>query len=506
MRQRLGWLLIGVILGASGAIVVERWIALHRAGPVTTAGVFQDVMSAIRRSFVDSLSDDELYQKAAKGVVSSLGDPYSSFLAPTEAQNYRDNLRGTSASLGLSLRRGLSGYYVQSVVSGSTADQAGLAPGTYLLELNGKSTERQSPDQLRYALATLEGPAAVVVRRPGDSLADSLTLTPEPTTYPAVSVALPIAPGIGYIAIRAVSERASRELEAALALLGAERLDGLVLDLRGNLGGRLDEALAIADLFLEAGQKIGSVAKRNEFPAVYSARSGSRYPRLDVAILVDHQTASAAEIVAAALRDNLQTRLLGERTLGKGLVQTTIPLGEGTAVRLTTGRWLSPNGTAIDGGLTPDLVVSPDPAGGATRRTWSGRPHPDGDPSRPSRGGGSPTRVPWRGFGGDRRRPCRAGRSARLGRGSGSRPRSSVSCRALDPSPPAEALLRDGLKPLLGLLGDPVASPRASRYSSDLPTRPAREPVRPSSPCPMDRAPGPLISEHARQRPGRRLP
>jgi len=359
MRQRLGWLLFGVILGASGAIVVERWIARHRAGPVTTAGVFQDVMSAIRRSFVDSLSDDELYQKAAKGVVSALGDPYSSFLAPTEAQNYRDNLRGTSASLGLSLRRGLSGYYVQSVVSGSTADQAGLAPGTYLLELNGKSTERQSPDQLRYALATLEGPAAVVVRRPGDSLADSLTLMPEPTTYPAVSVALPIAPSIGYIAIRAISERASRELEAALALLGAERLDGLVLDLRGNLGGRLDEALAIADLFLEAGQKIGSVAKRNEFPAVYSARSGSRYPRLDLAILVDHQTASAAEIVAAALRDNLRTRLLGERTLGKGLVQTTIPLGEGTAVRLTTGRWLSPNGTAIDGGLTPDLVVSP---------------------------------------------------------------------------------------------------------------------------------------------------
>ncbi|MGE0552931.1 MAG: S41 family peptidase [Gemmatimonadales bacterium] len=362
MRHRLGWLLIGVILGASGAIVVERWIALHRAGPVTTAGVFQDVMSAIRRSFVDSLSDDELYQKAAKGVVSSLGDPYSSFLAPTEAQNYRDNLRGTSASLGLSLRRGLTGYYVQSVVSGSTADQAGLAPGTYLLELNGKPTERQSPDHLRYALATLDGPAAVVVRRPGDSLTDSLTLTPEPTTYPAVSVALPIAPGIGYIAIRAISERASRELETALALLGAERLDGLVLDLRGNLGGRLDEALAIADLFLEAGQKIGSVAKRNEFPAVYSARSGSRYPRLEVAILVDHQTASAAEIVAAALRDNLQTRLLGERTLGKGLVQTTIPLGEGTAVRLTTGRWLSPNGTAIDGGLTPDLVVSPSPA------------------------------------------------------------------------------------------------------------------------------------------------
>jgi C-terminal peptidase prc len=347
----------GLVLGLGLGVVVGRWTATRRAVPVTTASVFQDVLSAIRQSFVDSLSDDDLYVKAAKGVVTTLGDPYSSFLAPAEFREYREVLRGRGRSIGFTVADGPTGVRVATVFQGSAADRAGVAIGQFLVEVAGRSTVGLGAARVEALLRADSGPVRLRLRPPGDSIGVDFSIEAEATRLPAVHPALRLSDRVGYVALRAVSEQSSRQLAAALDRLDAGRLDGLLLDLRGNPGGRLDEGLAIADLFLEPGRRIGGVAKRRAFAALYTARDAQPYPRLRLVVLVDGRTASSAEIVAAALRDNDRARLVGQRTLGKGLIQTTIPLGDSVAVRLSTGRWRSPSGGAIEGGLIPDSVI-----------------------------------------------------------------------------------------------------------------------------------------------------
>jgi hypothetical protein len=189
---------------------------------------------------------------------------------------------------------------------------------------------------------------------------------------PAVGPVVRLSDSVGYLALRTVSDNASQEVRDALVRLEAWNLKALVVDLRGNLGGRLEEGLAIADLFLMPGQRIGTVAKRR-LTWGYAAAHADAFPHLKLTLLVDRRTASSAEIIAAALRDNDRATLVGERTYGKGLIQTTIPLGDSIAVRLTTGRWQGPGGRLIAGGLQPDSTVGLAPWDSALRRSLNRR-------------------------------------------------------------------------------------------------------------------------------------
>ena len=358
MRIRSGlWFVFGLVAGGAAGAVGARWWEARRATPVTTAGVFQDVLSAIRQSFVDSLSDDELYVKAAKGVVSTLGDPYSSFLSPDEFRRYREVLRGQGQSVGFTMADGPDGLRVTRVVDGSPADRAGIEPGQFVLRIGDQPTTGMSAATAAWAIRDTAD-VRVRIRTPGDSTPADLTLEPRHLKLPPVSERVRIGTGLGYIAVRSVSDNAAGDLEDALDDLDAGQLRGLVLDLRGNLGGRLDQAIAIADVFLNPGTRIGAMIKRQDDPAIYTASKEQRYPGLELVVLVDRHTASSAEIIAAALRDNGRARLIGERTYGKGLIQTTIPLGDSIAVRLTTGRWKTPSGRSIMGGLLPDSLVA----------------------------------------------------------------------------------------------------------------------------------------------------
>lgn len=347
---------IGLAVGLGLAEVRQQRRAAEQ-GPVATAAVFQHVLRAIRADFVDSLTDEELYVKAAKGVVNTLGDPYSAFLGPEEYRRYADMLKGQGETLGLSFATGITGLVVADVVVGTAAERAGVKPGDYVVAIADVPVAGSSVAAAAAALRPdSTGRIGLRLRSPGDSVPVEVALVPTRGSLPAVHSVVRLSDSVGYFALKTMSDRARDEVRAALGQLDGSSLTSLVIDLRGNRGGRLDEGLAIADMFLPGGKRIGTVAKRRTLWG-YAAAQPEVYPRLKLALLVDRNTASAAEIVAAALRDNERAVLLGERTFGKGLIQTTIPLGDSVAIRLTTGRWQGPGGELIAGGLEPDSAV-----------------------------------------------------------------------------------------------------------------------------------------------------
>jgi carboxyl-terminal processing protease len=367
--------LLGVAAGTGLGIGLGRYRRKVEQAPVATAQTFESVLSAIRENFVDSLTDAELYAKAAKGVVNTLGDPYSTLLTRGEYRQYREILDGEGLTLGFGLTTGLTGVRVQNVIPGSPADRAGIARGDFVLDLDGQAPETLSGSKLAALLHPQGGEELTIrIRAPGDSIPVAYSLTPKETDFPAVGLATRIGDSVGYLSLRTFSTNSSKAIRKALDDLHAGSLSGAIIDLRDNPGGRLDEGLATADLFLEPGQRIGAVAKRGIFERAYNAAHRQPFPKLRLVLLVNGNTASSAEIVAAALKDHQRAVLVGERTRGKGLIQTTIPLGESLAVRLSTLRWQSPGGTSIVGGIVPDSVVAPSPRAGHLLRLLGNDP------------------------------------------------------------------------------------------------------------------------------------
>lgn len=370
------WVLIGLglVLGLGAGVWIGREAA-RTAPPETTAQVFEDVMSAIRERYVDSLSDEELYAKAAKGVVATLGDPYSAVLAPSEYAAYRDLLTGRGQSVGVAIETGLTGLRVRAVAKGSEADRQDVRPGDYLVAINDVPAAKLAPQRGAQLMRSTDGRAVrLKLRRPGDSVLVELSLTPTVGHLPAALTPVRLGDSAIYLALGSVAEDASEQLRRALGSANVGAGSTLLLDLRGNAGGPLEEALAIADLFLEPGRRIGTVTKRRSLWATYAARGPNSFPDLGLVILVDRRTASSAEIIAAALRDNQRARLVGERTFGKGLIQTTVALRAGGAIRLTTGRWQGPGGRLIAGGILPDSVVTVPPPEATIRRVLGREP------------------------------------------------------------------------------------------------------------------------------------
>ncbi len=372
-RLRFLVFFVGLIAGLALGVAGTRWWTRADRDSIATAQVFEHVLQEIRTNFVDSLSDEDLYARAARGVVGTLGDPYSSFLGPEEFRAYREQLRGRGRTFGFTLESGLTGLRVALVVPGSPADRAGLEPGDFVVDIGGRPSRGWTTGQ---ALAALQvdstGGISVRIQSPADSVPVETRLEPGPARLPAIGRVVRLSDSVGYLSLRTVSDRASDEVRDALTQLRVWELGGLVIDLRGNLGGRLEEALAVADIFLGPGRRIGTVSKRR-LRWGYAAAHPEAYPTLALTLLVDGKTASSAEIIAAALRDNGRARLVGERTFGKGLIQTTIPLGDSMAVRLTTGRWQGPGGELITGGLVPDSVVTPAPWAASLGRSLAAR-------------------------------------------------------------------------------------------------------------------------------------
>jgi carboxyl-terminal processing protease len=360
MRRTVAAPIVVVLLslGAGGWLLQE---GVDRAENVyVRVRVLQEVVDRVESSFVNDVDAASLYDSAIDGLVRDLGDPHSSFMPAAQFENLRIRTEGEYGGVGLEVTdRG--GYVtVVSPIPGGPGGRAGIRAGDQFFEIDGVRADTMLTDQ---AVDILRGRAGseVTVRmlRPGVDGPIEFVIAREVIRLKAVPYATMLPGDIGYVPLLTFRETSEEEVRAAVDSLQHEGMRGLIVDVRGNPGGLLDQGIAVSDLFLEPGRSIvetrGRAADQND---TYSATEPDRWPGLPVVMLVDATSASASEIFAGALQDHDRAVLVGETTYGKGSVQSLYRLTGGDVLRLTTAKWYTPLGRSIDAQHTdgPELA------------------------------------------------------------------------------------------------------------------------------------------------------
>lgn len=347
-RMLVGLVLVLTFLG--GGWLLRRGMAPGAgSSPTASTRLFDQVFSHVSRYAVDSLNDDELYRKAAEGILSELPDPYAALLIGSDQATIAEQTSGNYGGIGVQadLRGGT--IMVVSAWPDSPADRAGIRTGDRIVEVDGRIV---GPTDLSETARLLRGePGSQVVLRVRRNLVDGLLtfrVRRAEVHRRSVSAGILYEGGIGYVALTRVVERSAAELQQEVDSLRALGMRALVLDLRNNPGGLLEEGVALADLFLGAGQPILETRGRTaSVQHQYVDQGAERWADLPIVLLVNEGTASAAEIIAGALQDHDRALVVGQPTYGKGLVQSVFTLREGASLKLTTGRWYTPSGRTI---------------------------------------------------------------------------------------------------------------------------------------------------------------
>jgi carboxyl-terminal processing protease len=334
--------------------------AAHASSPVSTAGVSGEpeldtglkLLTSIYRlaeeNAADKVSPDKsIYDGAIPGMLRTL-DPHSNFFDPKEFNKLREDQRGRYYGVGMTIQPRGGHTVVVYPFPGSPAFKAGLRPGDIILEINDKSALGLNSSEVADLLKGPRGTAVQVkINREGKAEPLVFNLVRDAINRPSVPTHFFIRPGIAYIHIEQFNETTSRELDDALSSMNESSLKGLILDLRDNPGGLLNEGVAVAGRFLKRGQTVVSHRGRTSPVKDYVASNGSSAREYPIVVLVSRLSASAAEIVAGALQDHDRAWVLGDNTFGKGLVQTVFPLMENTGLALTTAKYYTPSGRLI---------------------------------------------------------------------------------------------------------------------------------------------------------------
>jgi carboxyl-terminal processing protease len=367
--QTLLAVMAGVLIGSGVSFVrdgmASRGAPPHAAGPpVSPHDLLEEVKERVASEYVELLPDGRLEQAAVEGVIASL-DPHSAFLDAAAYDEMRVNTAGSYTGIGIEVTAVNDRVTVVAPIEGSPAERAGVLSGDVLLTVDGVEV---SASRLNEAIERLRGfPGSRVrlaVSRVGE--AEPLAFDLERSEVHVRTVrAEPLPGGYGYARITQFSDSTPADLDAALTHIGTgryARLRGLVLDLRGNPGGVLEAAASVADEFLEAGIIVRGEGRTPESKFEIDATAGDVLRGAPLVVLIDGGSASGSEIVAGALRDHDRATLMGQRTFGKGSVQTVIPLRHGQALKLTTSRYYTPSGASIhERGLEPDYVIAVSP-------------------------------------------------------------------------------------------------------------------------------------------------
>lgn len=324
--------------------------------------LFGQVLDLVQHRFVDSVQAPDLYEKAARGLVSQLQDPYSELLSPKQLSEFTKNTGGRYGGIGMSIEEQPNkGVIVAKVFPSTPAEAAGIREGDMIVGIDTFNTRGWTSRKVSDNITGTPGTKVqVTFARAGVAEPIRATFTRAVIHVPAVQYALMYEGSVGYIKVNGFNETAAREVGAALRRLTSEGMKGLVLDLRSNPGGYLEQALEMSNLFLNQGQEIVSVRGRNVEPQIYVARQRPVAPTVPLVILTDQFSASASEIVAGALQDHDRALLIGTTSFGKGLVQTLFNLDGGYALKMTTQKWYTPSGRSIqkDRKIGPDGQIS----------------------------------------------------------------------------------------------------------------------------------------------------
>jgi carboxyl-terminal processing protease len=316
------------------------------------AEVFLGALRVIRDFGLTTYTDDELWEIAIEGLVRQLGDPYAAVLSRREAEQFDEESTGNYAGIGVQITELNGVVTITAVFRNTPAEREGLVVGDRIVGVN---EERAEAWTVQDASTRIRGEPGTVVRvfieRDGITQPIPHDIRREQVHIPAVSSER-IFGDVDYFHLDRVARNAATELETALDALDAPR--AIILDLRGNPGGYLDESLRLADLFLDRGELLAATkARRPGQPGAPAderayARSAPRLPDVPMVVLVDRFSASASEIVAGALQDHDRALVIGERTFGKGTVQSVVPLPAGRLMRITSGAWYTPLGRSLD--------------------------------------------------------------------------------------------------------------------------------------------------------------
>jgi carboxyl-terminal processing protease len=336
----IGVLLVPVIAGAF--VVQER-------GSREGGRLFAQVLDLVNARFVDTVNTADLYEKAARGLVNQLQDPYSELMSPKQLTQFNTNTAGRYGGLGMRIEEQPGkGVTIVVVFPNTPAERAGIREGDVIVGIDTLTVRGWNSRRVADSLTGVPGTKVnVTFARPGVPEPIKATFTRALIRVPAVPYAIVFDGKIGYIPLTGFNETSTQELGRAITGLQAQGARGLVLDLRGNPGGFLDQSLSITNLFLKEGQEIASVRGRNIEPQSYYAREKPIAPTIPLVILTDQYSASASEIVAGALQDHDRAVIVGTTSFGKGLVQTVFNLDGGYALKMTTGKWYTPSGRSI---------------------------------------------------------------------------------------------------------------------------------------------------------------
>ena len=322
--------------------------------------VFTAVFREVQRSYVEPVSAERLMKAAIRGLLLDL-DPHSGYLKKSDLQALTDDTSGRYGGLGLEVQIRAGALTVIAPIDDTPAARAGIQPGDVISRIDGIPVESENAD---VAIDRMRGEAGsnveLTILRAGQPAFD-LTLVREVIDVTAVRGRL-LAPGFGYVRVAAFQTNTAEEVAKRIAaLIEKEKpLEGLVLDLRSNPGGLLDAAVEVSDLFLESGLIVSTKGRVALASSEFTASPGDVLLGAPLVVLVDGGSASASEIVAGALQDRKRALILGQRSFGKGSVQSVLPLASGEAIKLTTALYYTPNGRSIQAeGIEPDVLLQP---------------------------------------------------------------------------------------------------------------------------------------------------
>lgn len=384
--------------------IVAGGFLLQEPPPRANARLFEQVLSLVSRQYVDTVATGELLARAARGLVNELHDPYTELLSPSESEEFARGTNGRYGGTGMLLGEEADQVVsVQRVFPNTPAEDAGVREGDRIVSIADTSTRGWGLTKVSERLRGPVGSRVIVsFARAGVSAPIRLTFTRRQVHVPAVPYATVI-DGVGYIPLQTFNDNSTDEVSAAARRLLAQGARGLVLDLRDNGGGIVEQALSVTSLFLKDSQDIVAVRARGAPTEISRALGGGGRVAegLPLVVLTNGGTASAAEIVAGALQDHDRALVLGTTSYGKGLVQSLYSLDGGYSLKLTTGKWYTPSGRSIhrerritddgrviEGRLEDGRIVEGAPDSAETEASRARRPQFRSDAGRIVYGGG----------------------------------------------------------------------------------------------------------------------